>query len=259
MDDSANDPVPERRTLITDSIEATMGMPSSHTSPTTRHTPLTSRRAFLATAASGAAISVAGCLGGGLSEAGQQPLAENPVGRDLDERPHVGPGHEKTRIALVEFTDPSCSFCASFHDGAFQEIQAEWVDPGEATVYNRFRPTVAEWGEQAMHGLFEVYDRQPSLYWDLKAGYFDRRDDLSTSALPAITEELLADADVDVDAVLAAIEEAAHEDRIENDASFAEEAGVNGVPTTLVFVEGAFSSALNDDDFGAFEAAVEEQ
>lgn len=223
-----------------------------------RRVRTTSRRGFLAGVATVGTLSVAGCLGG-LSDAGRRPLEDNPVGRGLADRPRRGPSHEETPITLVEFTDPSCSYCASFYENAFQEIDAEWVETGEATVYNRFRPTVAEWGELAMHALLEAYERDPSLYWKLKAGYFARRDELSESTIATVTQDLLSAADVDADAVTAAIDEAAHEATIEADAAAADDAGVDGVPTTLVFVDGAFASALNDEDFGAFEAAVEEQ
>lgn len=214
------------------------------------------RRQYLAAVTGGGIAAAAGCLGG-LTDAGRRPLAENPIGRYLDDRPRLGPGRDESEIVLVEVYDPSCPGCASFHEGAFQRIESEWIDEGRASAYTLARPTVDRWGELAMHALFEVHAREPALVWVLKGSYYANRDELTAETIGGVTEAALDGTGVDVAAVTDAIETEAHAPAIEADVEAADEAGVNGVPTVFVFVDDTFVTTLGSGGFDAYESAVE--
>ena len=214
------------------------------------------RRRVLAAAAGSGLAAIAGCLGG-ISEAGKRPFSENPIAENAADRPRLGPAREDSEIAIVEFFDPSCPSCASFHSGAFEQIESEWVEPGRATVYSLAYPIVEEWGERAIHGLVEVYRRSPDLFWDLKADYYAHQDELTDDSVVEMTESFLADADVDGEAVAEAVRTKPHASYVDADTDAADEAGVRGVPTTFVFVDGEFVTTLNDDGFETYEATVE--
>jgi len=220
---------------------------------------LSSRRTFLASVGAVGFASLAGCLGGvgGLTDAGKRSFAENPVASDVEGRPRLGAGHAKTDVTLVAYFGPSCPPCASFHDDTVQEIKSEWIDEGKATMYNRAMPFVEAWARPATHALYEVHSQRPAAYWDLKANYYDGQDDLTESNLVEKTREYLDAVDVDVDAVTTAIEEEAHDAVITADVEAADEAGITSIPTTLVFEDGEFVTALGDDDFEAYQSAVQ--
>lgn len=218
-----------------------------------------SRRRFLVGVAATAGFGgLAGCLGG-LSDAGTNAFAENPVTEGVERRPRIGPGREETPITVVAFDDPSCPSCASLHGGAFQRIESEWVEEGRATVYSRAYYFVADWGRPAVNALVEAYRREPAAYGQLKAAYYRHQDDLSTDTVLDRTATFLDDVDaaVDPDPVVRAARERTHESLIDGDDEAAEAAGVNGVPTVFLFRAGEFVTTLGDDSFDAYESAVE--
>lgn len=216
------------------------------------------RRKFLASMAAGVgAVGLSGCFG--TSDAGEKPLAENPVARDLDERPHIGPGYEESRLTLVVFDDPNCGNCASFHSGAFQTIESDWVDDGTASVYSR-SPALGGWSEMAAHGLEETHDRNPDAFWTLLNRYFANQDDMSEDNVVERTRSFLSDADVDEAAVATAIENEAHSEILAADADAADAANDGpffATPKTWVFEDGEFVAVVGNEGFDAFESAVE--
>lgn len=216
------------------------------------------RREVLSVVAGASVASLAGCTGG-VSDAGERPLAENPVADGIDDRPGLGPGRESTEITLVGFSDPSCGYCASFHEETLPEIESEWVEAGRATVYDRWYPVVAEWGESAIHGLVEVHRQQrPEQYRALASSYFEHQDELSEETLVEHTRSVLDGSAVDVEAVTRAIEDRSHGEYVSADVAAAEAAGVSGTPTTFVFVEGEWVTAVRGDaEFERFRTAVE--
>lgn len=219
-----------------------------------------SRRRFLAAVSTAGVAGLAGCPGG-LSGEGEQRFGENPVADGVGERPRLGPAREETEITVVAFDDPSCPSCASLHDGAFQGIESEWVAAGRATVYNRAFYFVSDWARPAVNALLETYRQAPATYWDLKAAYYEHREDLTEENVAERTESLLegidAGGDLDRDAVTRALRDRAHSAAIDADVAAAEAAGVNGVPTVFLFRDGEFVTTLGDDSFDAYESAIE--
>jgi protein-disulfide isomerase len=218
-----------------------------------------SRRRFLAAVvASASAAGTAGCLGG-LSEAGMQGFADNPVAEGVDDRPRLGPPRAETPITLVSFDDPSCPSCASLHDGAFEAIRSQWVAEGRATVYSRAYYFVREWGRSAVNALLETYERDPAAYWALKGAYYEHQDDIDAGSVVDRTAAFLdgIDTGVDVEAVTTAARERPHRSAVAADDEAGTAAGINGVPTVFVFHRGEFVTTLRDDGFDAYESAVE--
>lgn len=220
------------------------------------------RRQFLASATGVVLASTAGCLRSA-SEAGQRPLSENPVGQNLADQPRKGAHHDETDVTLVEFSNPNCGSCASFHEDTFPTIESEWLATGDATFYSR-TPSVTAWAEKAEHALEEARQGDEAAYWHLKDRYFADQDDLTTDNVVAKTRTFLTEADaafaVDPDAVAAAAEEKPHTDALETDERAASDAsGSIGfpTPTTFVFEDGEFVTTLGNVDFEQFETAVE--
>jgi len=224
--------------------------------------PSLDRRAVLAGAVTVTLGGLAGCGSRTTAEAGRRPLSENPVGEDLDDQPRLGPHHEETDITLVTFDDPHCSYCASFHENGFQAIASKWVDTGRATLYVRGHSVTGGWGPAALHALEEAYRREESLYWQLTGQYFRHQDELTGETLVDRTRSFVADAAaaVDADAVARAAAEKPHTDAIDADERVAENAlsgDGDATPTTFVFEGGEFRTTLGDEDFSAFQAAIE--
>lgn len=219
--------------------------------------PSFDRRQFLATAVGAAITGMAGCSGGGeITEAGKKPFESNPVSEGVDERPKLGQPRSETDITIVNFTDPSCPPCSTFHDNAFQKIRSNWVDEGKATVFVRLYPFVADWADAAGHALAEVQQRNPAEYWSLSSSYYEAQEQLVRENIAEKTRQFLADSDVDADAVAeAAIQEDNH-GYLDADDDAVQAAGVYGVPTNFLFENGEFVTTLMDENFGAFKSAV---
>lgn len=214
------------------------------------------RRRFIASLAGIGVASVSGCLGG-ISEDGKRPFADNPVASNLDDRPRLGQPRDETDITLVTFEDPSCSYCATFHENGFDRIKSEWVATGKATVYNRVFPFVDPWGENAIHALVEAHRRDPELYWTLLVEYFDAQDELSEDNVVEKTRSFLADTEVDSDAIVRAARDKTNESYVSTDVDAGEKAGVSSIPRTFVFEDGEFVTTIGEEEFQAFASAVE--
>lgn len=215
------------------------------------------RRQFLAATLGVGVVGCAGCLSSSdLPEAGKQPFESNPVSRNIDNRPRLGPPRSETDITVVTFDDASCPGCSKFHDNAFSEIRSNWVDEGKATVYTRQFPYVSEWAVRASHALVEVQKREPDDYWSLASSYYDAQASITKQNIYEKTRVFLENTSVNADAVVSAARNTSNRSYINTDMKAGEEAGVYGVPTNFLFQNGEFVTVLFNRSFMTFRAAL---
>ncbi|MFC6906046.1 DsbA family protein [Halalkalicoccus tibetensis] len=193
-------------------------------------------------------------------EEGDNTPEDHPAAEGIDDQPTLGdpasaPG------TIVEFSDPSCGVCAAFHDGNFQEIESELVEPGDAAVVFRPYPVrdyeISEPGSQA---LLATHDRDEEAFWELKQFYYDEHGSFGLDDVYDRTAQFLNEnTDVDGDAVAEDAESEAYGSELDANLDAGMDAGAGGeTPVFYLFREGEFVTEIRgNQNIEVFRTALE--
>ncbi len=207
------------------------------------------RREIVAAAGATASLTLAGCLGGGDSNADTEAvaLADHPLGENLSEWPHLGPDPFEAPATLIVLDDPSCPRCAAFHQGTIAELRSEYVASGDLAITVRPYPVVYEWGEPAAHALEATQARDDTAYWSLLYHYFAEQGSFDTGNVLSKSETWLGDnTDLDSAAIVDDARSEAFADRIDATLQAGEDAGAGRTtPATFAFVDGTLKTSFN--------------
>ncbi|ERH01734.1 MAG: hypothetical protein J07HN6_01291 [Halonotius sp. J07HN6] len=207
------------------------------------------RREIVAAAGATASLTLAGCLGGGNSNAETEAvaLADHPLGENLGDWPHLGPDPFEAPATLVVLDDPSCHRCAAFHQGTITELQSEYVASGDLAIAVRPYPVVYAWGEPAAHALEATQARDDAAYWGLLDHYFTEQSSFGTDNVLTKTETYLENnTDLDATAIVDDARSEAFADRINATLQAGEDAGAGDItPATFAFVDGTLKTSFN--------------
>ena len=157
-------------------------------------------------------------------------------------------GDADAAITVVEFTDVSCPYCASFHGGTRTELQREFVDGGQVRWITLSYVSGLYPNSDALSVAAECAGRQGRYDDFLTAAYDDRESWLRSSNADAISaaERFAKDIGLDDEAFASCRRDAEIVERLLTVASLAREVGVRGTPTW--FVEGFL--VMGDLPFG---------
>lgn len=177
----------------------------------------------------------------------------------ISDQPTLGDPSSAT-ATIVEFSDPGCGVCAAFHDGNFQEIESELVEPGEAAVV--FRPyPVRDYdaSEPGSHAMVGTHDRDPEAFWALKQFYYDNHGSFDTENIYDRTAEFLNEnTGVDGDTVAEEAREEAYQSELDANLDAGMEAGAGGeTPVFYLFREGDFVTEIRgNQNLDVFRTAL---
>lgn len=145
-------------------------------------------------------------------------------------------GAASAPVRVVEFSDLSCPYCASFHEGTRAALRQEFVEEGQvhwitvSYVSGQYRHS-----EAAAIGA-ECAGRQ-GRYEDFSAGMLARQAAWVRGAASGVAEAVSSVADelaLDSSAFTACLADPAVRTRLEAVLTMAREAGVRGTPTWFV-------------------------
>jgi protein-disulfide isomerase len=140
-----------------------------------------------------------------------------------DDDPSLGP--KDAPITIVEFSDFRCPYCAVFHRDTFGALMAEYPDQIHF-VYRDF-PVVG--GFDA--ALASECANEQGAYWEFHDLLFsDEYANLNRDAFAAYAEKL----DLDVEDLLACVDEERYGEEVEADARYASGLGITGTPTFFI-------------------------
>lgn len=221
------------------------------------------RRRVLASIAGAARLagsaSLAGCLGGGGSS-GDGNLDDHPASRTLEGQPYLGDPPREAEKLIVGFEDPTCPNCQRFHASTLPDLKSDVIEPNSASfVYRPFRYTNRAWATDAIHAVLEATGRDRLAAWDLLDFYYENTYSLSGGSWADETRSFLqAETDLDVEAILTAADERAHQDVLETAEDDGDAAGVNSTPTFHLFENGGHvTEIVGVQDVTQFEAAFQ--
>ena len=222
------------------------------------------RRDVLRTVAAAGIGAIAGCLGGardaqagadrtdaretasgdGTDTGDGQRLATHPAAAHLDAQPRRGPDPAEATATIIAFEDPSCTRCRTFERNTVPKIESELVEAGTAAYVFRGYPVVYPWGEPATQALESTYARSDAAFWALKDHYYadqpSFREAGPEGVLTLTREFLVAETDVDADAVVADAEERAHDAAVRTDLADGDRAGATVTPSVFLFRDGQY-------------------
>lgn len=184
---------------------------------------------------------------------------DHPAADGIDGQPTLGDPASATGT-IVEFSDPGCGVCAAFHDGNFQEIERELVDPGDAAVV--FRPyPVRDYdpSEPGSHALLATHDRDEAAFWELKQFYYDEHGSFGADDIYDRTAEFLNEnTAVDGDAVAEDARNEAYGSEIDANLDAGMDAGAGGeTPVFYLFREGEFVTEIRgNQNIDVFRTAL---
>jgi len=140
-----------------------------------------------------------------------------------DDDPSLGP--EDAPITIVEFSDFRCPYCSVFHVETFDALMATYPDQIHF-VYRDF-PVVGGF-EAALAA--ECADEQGA-FWEFHNLLFSGEyPNLGRDAFAAYAEQL----DLDVQDLLACVDEERYSEEVEADARYASGLGITGTPTFFI-------------------------
>lgn len=164
-------------------------------------------------------------------------------------------GSESSQITIVEFTDVSCPYCASFHGGTRAELIREYVDSGKVQWITLTYISGLYKNSEAVSIAAECAGRQGH-YDAFTAAVYESRDDwvdADASTVSQTVERLARSTQLDAAAFEACTVDPTVAQRLEDVASLATAKGVRGTPTW--FVDGFL--VMGDLPFGYARSFVE--
>lgn len=177
--------------------------------------------------------------GGDGDTGGNGPSGPTAALNQLSGQPYLGEPPADADQLIVAFEDPGCPSCASFHEERLDDLEAELIEPGDATLVwrpLRYVSQFAPWNEEAIHAVLETTARDVDAAWSLLDFYYGNQGDVSASSVADQTRSFVAEeTSVEADPVVAAMEESAHADLLGASESAASDAGVASTPTFLLF------------------------
>lgn len=140
-----------------------------------------------------------------------------------DDDPSLGP--EDAPITIVEFSDFRCPYCSVFHVETFDALMATYPDQIHF-VYRDF-PVVG--GFEA--ALAAECANEQGAYWEFHDLLFSSEyPNLDRDTFAAYAEKL----DLDVEDLLACVDEDRYSEEVEADARYASGLGITGTPTFFI-------------------------
>jgi protein-disulfide isomerase len=163
-------------------------------------------------------------VNGPVANANPAPLGESRVAVEVDDDASLGP--EDAVITVIEFSDYNCPYCKKFHSETFQALLDAY--PGQIRFVYRDFPITSQESFRAAQAA-ECAGDQGS-YWEYHNALFSGSAGLGLAAYQQYAEEL----NLNVDDLMACIEDGDHASEVEADARYAADLGVTGTPTFFI-------------------------
>jgi protein-disulfide isomerase len=158
--------------------------------------------------------------------AGKPPLAESVDLVVASKGQTMGSGHAK--LAIIEFSDFQCPYCARFAKDTLPQIKREFIEPGVAEFIYRNNPLTIHPFAKKASAAAECAGQQRH-YWEMHDALFSQQRDLSDGALLARAGAL----HLDISSFTSCLNEGAAA-RISEDQADAAQFGLQSTPIFLI-------------------------
>lgn len=219
------------------------------------------RRNFIKTSIiTGSVVSLSGCINNSEESPINNSTMENlsdsssPLVDGIQDRPMEG--DINANYTLISIDDPSCKFCAQFHQETYPILYDELINTGELKRYSLLKNNHLEsWSERAMHYLESIYDytESSSAYFDLYTHYLDNQEKISRHNIHEFSTSYIENNySVSVDEIESSVQNYAYDDSIHKMDDTLRLVNIHSTPSFALFNGGNLITELN----GAYEADV---
>ncbi len=140
-------------------------------------------------------------------------------------------GDDKAQIVLVEYSDYQCPFCQQFHNTAFPQLKANYIDTGKVKFVSRDFPLdFHENARRAATAARCAGEQGPSKFWDLRHVMIVNADQLK----PAQLENYAGQVKLDVPKFKACLDSDKYRAEIDKQIQEGMAAGVSGTPSFVI-------------------------
>lgn len=146
---------------------------------------------------------------------------------DIDDDPALG--SKDAELAILEFSDYQCPFCATFHNEIFPSLKKEFIDTGKVQfIYRDYAISFHTEAENA--AVAANCAGEQHAYFPMQEILFREQEHLGKEAYKKFAEQLK----LDVSAFNACMAKEEQRTEVKNDLAYAEELGVQGTPTFYI-------------------------
>lgn len=137
-------------------------------------------------------------------------------------------GADDAKVVMTIFSDFECEFCRSFANEVFPRLKADYIDKGLLKVYFRFLPLDIH---KNAHVAAEAaaYANDHGKFWDMHDRLFKQ-----TSLNSNVIASCIAGNGLDTAQLNKHIKEHTYKNKIDNDISEANRAGITGTPAIVI-------------------------
>jgi protein-disulfide isomerase len=187
-----------------------------------------------------------------------KPLPANTISLDVQGEPFRGGDH--ARIAIVEYSDFDCSFCANYATEVFPRIDAEYIKTDKIKYFFRDFPAPEHTNSLFKARLVRCAGEQGK-FWETHDRLFADQKALSEQEIPAFAQAL----GLDVVALKDCLDSGQFTDAILRSVAGAKRMGLQGTPAFIVGTlteDGGFMRAakvlVGAESYESLKAALDE-
>lgn len=178
---------------------------------------------------------------------GDQPIksispAKPQLPFDMDINPNntEAKGSRGARVAIIEFSDFQCSYCLSYVNQTFPQIDKDYIKTGKVKYFFRNLPLTdghpnAFRAAEAAHCAAEQ-----GKFWEAHDRFFAHQDTLNPNDWPQHAQAL----GLNTTKFNQCLDSGKYDDEINNDVDDAQRVGINGTPAFLIGVIAPNSSKI---------------
>lgn len=160
----------------------------------------------------------------------RRPTTEaDPLAKKLSFGEGMVLGNKKATVALVEFSDYQCPFCARFHRTVFEELKKKYIDTGQVLyVFHDF--PLPSHGEAKPAAVAARCAGEQGAYWAMQRVFFGNQQRLGAEYYRDTAKSL----GLRASEFSRCIDQGVLQKRVEKDMAYGQELGVSGTPTFFV-------------------------
>jgi len=159
---------------------------------------------------------------------GKQPPLDDDVVVTVAGSPVLG--NRDTRVAIVEFTDFECPFCANYARGTYGQIVTEYVETGKVRYISRNFPLEPPHTDAGRAAEAALCAKDQGRYWEARDRFLGNQRALAVAGMPDHAAAL----GLDLPSFRQCFESRKYKAAVDRDFAEGRDLGVRGTPTFFI-------------------------
>lgn len=138
-------------------------------------------------------------------------------------------GSQQAKVAIVEFTDYQCPYCAQYHSETFENLKKEYIDKGKVQYVLRDFPLDFHAYAKGAAIAANCAGEQDA-YWQMNHQLFSNQSELGDGLYQKLAQSL----GLNMDQFESCVTSHEQVQKVDADVVYGQEIGVNGTPTFFI-------------------------